>query len=328
MVQSEDHNVAPLLVQGRNSPFLHDDAIGDVSGVQQQPVVSVVIVTYNVSDLVIQCIGSVILSEVAFAVEIFVVDAGTDGSADRIRAKFPMVSVIEAPENPGFGTATNLGLRRSCGKYLLLLNPDTIVPANALSLAVAHLEANPGHGIVGPKLVHPDGTLDLSARRSFPTPRIALYHFLGLPRWFPEIREFGAYNRTYMDPDKSAIVDAVAGSFMMVRREALEIAGLFDESFWMYGEDLDLCLRVGKAGWKSRYLPSIVVTHLKGQSSRTRPLRCTIEFYRAMHIFYRKHQSPQAGVVQNLLVTTGIVALCAVAVLRNQMRPNAHRRVS
>ncbi len=303
-------------------------AIVDGSVVRQGPIVSVVIVTYNVSDLVIQCLQSVILSEVTFGLEIIVIDAGTDGSADRIRSRYPGITVIEAPENPGFATASNLGLRRSRGNFLLLLNPDTIIPPNALSLAVAGLEANPGHGIVGPKLVRADGTLDLSARRSFPTPRIALYHFLGLPRRFPEVREFGAYNLTYLDPDKPAIVDAVAGSFMMVRREALEIAGLFDESFWMYGEDLDLCLRIGKAGWKARYVPSIVVTHLKGQSSRTRPLRCTIEFYRAMHIFYRKHQSPQAGVVQNFLVTIGIVALGAVAVLRDQMRPEAHRRVS
>ena len=303
-------------------------AIVDGSVVRQGPIVSVVIVTYNVSDLVIQCLQSVILSEVTFGLEIIVIDAGTDGSADRIRSRYPGITVIEAPENPGFATASNLGLRRSRGNFLLLLNPDTIIPPNALSLAVAGLEANPGHGIVGPKLVRADGTLDLSARRSFPTPRIALYHFLGLPRRFPEVREFGAYNLTYLDPDKPAIVDAVAGSFMMVRREALEIAGLFDESFWMYGEDLDQCLRIGKAGWKARYVPSSVVTHLKGQSSRTRPLRCTIEFYRAMHIFYRKHQSPQAGVVQNFLVTIGIVALGAVAVLRDQMRPEAHRRVS
>ncbi len=328
MVQSIDHNANPLTVHGWRSPVSRAGAIVDGSVVRQGPIVSVVIVTYNVSDLVIQCLQSVILSEVTFGLEIIVIDAGTDGSADRIRSRYPGITVIEAPENPGFGTASNLGIRRSRGNFLLLLNPDTIIPPNALSLAVAGLEANPGHGIVGPKLVRADGTLDLSARRSFPTPRIALYHFLGLPRRFPEVREFGAYNLTYLDPDKPAIVDAVAGSFMMVRREALEIAGLFDESFWMYGEDLDLCLRIGKAGWKARYVPSIVVTHLKGQSSRTRPLRCTIEFYRAMHIFYRKHQSPQAGVVQNFLVTIGIVALGAVAVLRDQMRPEAHRRVS
>lgn len=328
MVQSSYHKSDPVMAQRWKSSAFRAGAIVDGSVVRQEPLVSVVIVTYNVSDLVIQCLQSVILSEVTFGVEIIVIDAGTDGSADRIRSQYREITVVEAPENPGFGTASNLGLRRSRGNFLLLLNPDTIIPPNALSLAVADLEANPGHGIVGPKLVRADGTLDLSARRSFPTPRIAFYHFLGLPRRFPEVRPFGAYNLTYLDPDKPAIVDAVAGSFMMVRREALEIAGLFDESFWMYGEDLDLCLRIGKAGWKARYVPSIVVTHFKGQSSRARPLRCTIEFYRAMHIFYQKHQSPQAGVFQNFLVTTGIVALGAVAVLRDQMRPKAHRRVS
>ncbi|MSQ43877.1 MAG: glycosyltransferase family 2 protein [Chloroflexi bacterium] len=328
MVQSSYQNIDPVMVQGWKPPTFRPGAIVDRSVGRQEPLVSVVIVTYNVSDLVIRCLQSVILSAVAFGLEVIVIDAGTDGSADRIRAGFPMVTVIEAPENPGFGTASNLGLRRSRGNYLLLLNPDTVIPPDALALAVADLQANPDHGIIGPKLVRADGSLDVSARRSFPTPRIALYHFLGLPRRFPKVREFGAYNLTYLDPDQPAIVDAVAGSFMMVRREALEVAGLFDESFWMYGEDLDLCLRVGKAGWKARYLPSIVVTHLKGQSSRTRPLRCTIEFYRAMHIFYRKHQASQAGVVQNFLVTAGIVVLGAIAVLRDRMRPKSHRRVS
>jgi len=328
MVTNGYHNADHVMVHGlKSSATLPGESAGEPVR-QREPFVSVVIVTYNVSDLVIRCLQSVFASKVSFGVDVIVVDAGTDGSGDRIRAEYPAVTVIQAPENPGFGTASNLGLRRSHGNYLLLLNPDTVIPPDALALAVADLEANPGYGIVGPKLVRADGSLDLSARRSFPTPRIALYHFLGLPRRFPKVREFGAYNLTYLDPDQPATVDAVAGSFMMVRREALEIAGLFDESFWMYGEDLDLCLRVGKAGWKARYLPSIVVTHLKGQSSRTRPLRCTIEFYRAMHIFYRKHQAPRAGVVQNFLVTTGIVAFGAIAVFRDQMRPKAHRRVS
>ncbi len=208
MVTNGYHKSNPIMVHGLKPSATPPGAGAGEPVRQREPFVSVVIVTYNVSDLVIRCLQSVFASKVSFGVDVIVVDAGTDGSGDRIRAEYPAVTVIQAPENPGFGTASNLGLRRSHGNYLLLLNPDTVIPPDALALAVADLEANPGHGIVGPKLVRADGSLDLSARRSFPTPRIALYHFLGLPRRFPKVREFGAYNLTYLNPDALRIVTA------------------------------------------------------------------------------------------------------------------------
>ena len=303
-------------------------ALTDASAVGGAPGLSVVIVTYHVPDLLRRCLGSLAVATAPFGLEVIVVDAGTDGTGASIRRDYPDILVIDAPENPGFGAASNLGLRRARGRWLLMLNPDTEVPVDGLVKAVAALERDPVTGIVGPKLVRADGSLDRSARRSFPTPANALYHFIGLPRLLPGHRRFGAYNLTYLDPDAEAYVDAVAGSFMLVRREALEAAGLFDETFWMYGEDLDLCLRVRDAGWRARYVPSVVVTHLKGQSSRRRPLRCTYEFYRAMMIFHWKHRAATSGPLVNAAVSAAIVALGAVAIVRDRLRPASRRRVS
>jgi GT2 family glycosyltransferase len=292
------------------------------------PSLSVVIVTYHVPNLLQRCLDALAKADAPFGVQTIVIDAGSDGNGARLRRTEPGVVVIEAPENPGFGAACNLGVRRATGRWILFLNPDTEVPRDGLVRAVAALNADPTVGIVGPKLVRADGSLDLSARRSFPTPASALFHFLRLPGLLPGNQRFGAYNLTHIDPDVESDVDAVAGSFMLVRRDALEATGLFDETYWMYGEDLDLCLRVRQAGWRARYVPSVVVTHLKGQSSRRRPLRCTYEFYRAMMIFHWKHRARDASPAVNAAVSAGIVLLGAVAIVRDRLRPSAHRRVS
>ena len=292
------------------------------------PSLSIIIVTYHVPELLRRCLDALRRADAPFGLQIIVVDAGTDGSGARLRRTDPGIVVIEAPENPGFGAACNMGFRCAAGRWILFLNPDTEVPRDGLVRAVEALNADPTVAIVGPKLVRADGSLDLSARRSFPTPANALYHFLRLPKLWPNNRRFGAYNLTYIDPDVESDVDAVAGSFMLVRRDALEAAGLFDETYWMYGEDLDLCLRVRQAGWRARYVPSVVVTHYKGQSSRRRPLRCTYEFYRAMMIFHWKHRAPRESAVVNAAVSVGIVVLGAVAIMRDRLRPPARRRVS
>jgi GT2 family glycosyltransferase len=267
-------------------------------------------------------------ADASFGIEVIVIDAGTDGNGADLRRTDPSIIVIDAPENPGFGAACNLGVRRASGRWILFLNPDTEVPHDGLERAVAALQSDQGIGIVGPKLVRADGSLDLSARRSFPTPANALYHFLRLPKLLPGSRRFGAYNLTYLDPDVECDVDAVAGSFLLVRREVLEAVGLFDETYWMYGEDLDLCLRVREAGWRTRYVPSVQVTHLKGQSSRRRPLRCTYEFYRAMMIFHWKHRARATSPAVNAAVSAGIIILGAMAIVRDRLRPPARRRVS
>lgn len=292
------------------------------------PVLSVVILTHNVREVLRRCLESVFASEAPFAFEVIVVDSGDDGSAALVRETYPAAVVVEAPENPGYAAANNLGLRRARGAYCLLLNPDTVVPADAFALAVAALEADPGVGVLGAKLVLGNGGLDLACRRSFPTPKNALYHFLRLPRLFPRHPIFGAYNLTYLDPDDEYDVDSVAGAFLLVRRDVLDQVGLLDETYWMYGEDLDLCWRVRRAGWRTRYLPRVRVLHLKGQSSKARSLRCTYEFFRAMYVFYWKHYAPGASAIKNAVVTAGIVTIGALSLIADRLRPPAARHVS
>jgi N-acetylglucosaminyl-diphospho-decaprenol L-rhamnosyltransferase len=292
------------------------------------PLLSVVVVTHNVEELLAGCLRSVYASDTPFDFEVCVVDTGADGSASMVRRAFPQVAVIEAPDNPGFAAANNLGLRRARGRYCLLLNPDTEVPSSALAETVAAMEAEPALGILGPKLMRGNGTLDLACRRSFPTPRNALFHFLRLPRLFPRHPGFGEYNLTYRDPDASYDVDAVSGAYMLLRRELLEQVGLLDESFWMYGEDLDLCWRSRARGWRTRYNADVQVLHLKGQSSKRRSLQCTFEFFRAMHLFYQKHYAPHSPAAWNALVTIGIAAFGAGSLALDRMRPPARRRVS
>jgi GT2 family glycosyltransferase len=290
------------------------------------PTLSIVIVPYNVRALLQRCLASVFASKASFEFEVTVVDTGSDGSAAMVRAAYPDVTVIEAPENPGYAAANNLGLRHAHGRYCLLLNPDTAVPEDAFARAVAAMEADPSIGILGAKLVRADGSLDLACRRSFPTPSNALFHFLRLPRFFPDSARFGEYNLTYRDPNAEYDVDAVAGAFMLLRRVVLDQVGLLDESYWMYGEDLDICWRARDAGWRTRYLPTVHVLHFKGESSKGRPLRCTYWFYRAMHLFYARHYAPRSPGALNALVTVGIVAVGLTSLLSDQMRPAGLRR--
>ncbi len=256
----------------------------------------IVIVNYNTRELLRRCLETVFASE-GLSFRVCVVDnASKDDSVEMVARDFPQVSLIANRENVGYPTANNQGLRaigfdqdvRGGISYALLLNPDTEVPPDALQKMVAFMETHPEAGVSGPKLVRPDGSLDLACRRSFPSPLVSFYHMAGLSRLFPRSRRFGRYNLTYLDPDQGAEVDSVVGAFMLVRREAIAQAGLLDETFFMYGEDLDWAFRIKAAGWKVYYHPEVTVLHVKRAASRGSS-RAQIEFWRAMEIFYRKH---------------------------------------
>jgi N-acetylglucosaminyl-diphospho-decaprenol L-rhamnosyltransferase len=258
----------------------------------------IVIVSWNTRDLLRDCLKSVQASEGDVSYRVIVVDnASPDGSADMVRQEFPDVMVIANDDNRGFPAANNqgfraLGFEQGCGdeapRYALALNPDTVLPPTALRDMIAYMDADTGIGAAGPRLVMLNGQLDMACRRSFPTPEISLYRMSGLSKLFPHSRRFGRYNMTYLDPDLETEVDSVVGAFMMVRREAIRRVGLFDEVFFMYGEDLDWAFRIKQAGWKVMYNPRVTVTHVKRAASR-QSTRAQREFYRAMLIFYRKH---------------------------------------
>jgi N-acetylglucosaminyl-diphospho-decaprenol L-rhamnosyltransferase len=202
-------------------------------------------------------------------------------------------------------------------RYALLLNPDTEVPPDALGRVVAFADADAEIGVLGPKLVRPDGSLDLACRRSFPTPELSAYRMLGLSRLFPHSRRFGRYNLTYLDADVTAEVDSVVGAFMLVRREALDQVGLLDEAFFMYGEDLDWAFRIKAAGWKVVYYPGVTVLHVKRASSRQSP-RAQVEFWRSMEIFYRKHYAAETPWLIHVAVLGAIISQMSFVRWRNR----------
>ncbi|MBI2909954.1 MAG: glycosyltransferase family 2 protein [Chloroflexi bacterium] len=330
------------------------------------PEVSVIIVNFNVHDLLGECLRSLFASE-GVDFQVCVVDnCSADGSATMVKSEFPQVSLIERDVNGGYASANNIGLRWAgfgedacCPEreretvgpvghvgrvrpspsptpdprplapaYVLLLNPDTVLPPDGLRKMLDFMEARPEAGIAGPKLVRPDGSLDLACRRSFPSPEVSFYRMLGLSRRFPGSRRFARYNLTYLDPNQSCEVDSVVGAFMLVRREAIEQAGLLDESFFMYGEDLDWAFRIKEKGWKVVYCPEVTVVHHKGASSRQRSYRATVEFYRAMLIFYRKHYAKQTFFLMGWLIVGAIYAKGMMAYIRNLLRPEEFKRVS
>ncbi len=283
---------------------------------------AIVIVNYNTSALLRDCLRSVFASTGGLRLTACVVDnASPDDSVAVVRAEFPQVHLIANAENVGYPAANNQGLRwfgfadpgpgsspakrgeaRALSfparegetgridlpRFALLLNPDTVLPPDALAVMLAFMAEHPQAGAAGPKLVRLDGSLDKACRRSFPTPATSLYHLLKLDRLFPRSPRFARYDLSYLDPDQVAQVDAIVGAFMLVRGEAICQTGLLDETFFMYGEDLDWAKRITDAGWEVWYNPQVTVLHVKEAASR-HSYRARVEFYRAMTIFYEKH---------------------------------------
>lgn len=285
---------------------------------------AIIIVNYNVRDLLRSCLASVYASQGDFSFQVCVVDnASKDGSAKMVADEFPQVTLIANEENVGYSAGNNIGLRafgewqRSGAasnsstdptppaRYALLLNADTELPPTALVDMLAFMDAHPQTGAAGPKLVLPNGQLDLACRRSFPTPEVIFYRITLLGKLFPHSRRFGRYNLTYLDPDVLAEVDSVVGAFMMVRSEAIAQVGLLDERFFMYAEDLDWAKRIKEAGWKIFYNPAVTVYHVKRASSRQFK-RAQLEFERASLRFYRKHYQASTPRWLNGLILTAL----------------------
>ncbi|MEM7032975.1 MAG: glycosyltransferase family 2 protein [Chloroflexota bacterium] len=275
---------------------------------------AIVIVNYNTSDLLKDCLTSIQQSQGDFVIKVCVVDnASHDDSVTMVGTTFPKVTVIASDKNEGFSTANNHGLRHfgygqktdNLPRYALLLNPDTKLPADALSAMITYMDNTPDAGAAGPKLVLLDGSLDLACRRSFPTPEISFYHMTGLSKLFPRHPKFARYNMTHLSPDQLTEVDSVVGAFMMVRTEAILTSGLMDETYFMYGEDLDWAYNIKAQGWKIYYNPAISVLHVKRAASR-RSSKAQVEFYRAMEIFYRKHYERTTARWLHYLILAGI----------------------
>lgn len=308
----------------------------------------IVIVNYNVRDLLRDCLASVYESRCEFAFEVCVVDNGSgDGSAEMVAQEFPQARLIRT-DNRGYAVGNNLGLAsygfgapvievsESAGddqgtvppRYALLLNPDTVLPPSALQEMLDFLESRPQAGVAGPRLVREDGDLDRACRRSFPTPEVSFYRLSGLSRLFPSSRRFGRYNLTYLSPDVTTEVDSVVGAFMLIRGQMLLEVGLLDEQFFMYAEDLDLCYRGRQMGWQVWYNAEVTVLHYKGESSRQRSTFANMQFYETMRLFHDKHFRQSTFFLTNWLIYSGIWLLGRWAAWRNLFRPSERRGVA
>jgi GT2 family glycosyltransferase/lipopolysaccharide/colanic/teichoic acid biosynthesis glycosyltransferase len=269
---------------------------------------SIIIVNYNVKDFLenaLTSIGKALDTPLRdgrnIRGEVFVVDnASDDGSVELVTRRFPKANLIENKENLGFARANNLAIQQAQGEYVLLINPDTVVQEDTFKVMIDFFNEHPAVGAAGCKILNPDGTLQLACRRSFPSPWVSFAKAAGLSAVFPRSRFFGQYNLTYLDPDQRCEVDAVSGSFLMVRRKVIEAVGGLDENFFMYGEDLDWCYRIQKAGWKIYYVPETQIIHYKGMSAKRSDFDEVKTFYEAMHLFVEKHLSGSI-VIEGLL---------------------------
>lgn len=311
--------------------------------------VSVIIVNYNVREFLEQALRSVERACASLSVEIIVVDNNSsDSSLSMVRARFPRVQVIANATNAGFSRANNQAIRIARGRHLLILNPDTILQEDTLSTMVRFMEEHPDAGALGCKILNPDGTFAPESRRAFPTPSVAFYRLIGLSKLFPQSPRFARYNLSYLPEDTISEVDALSGSCMMVRRSALLYSrehaeklgpeaqagtfemlehlngsaggGLLDEAFFMYGEDLDWCFRIQKAGWKIYYTPETQIIHYKGESTKKGELRYVQLFYGAMLLFAEKHFKKKHAWPVRLLLRIGIFIRALAQVVINGSR--------
>ncbi|WP_151733834.1 glycosyltransferase family 2 protein ['Paenibacillus yunnanensis' Narsing Rao et al. 2020] len=282
--------------------------------------VSILILNYNTCRLTLDCIRSVYDSETGYSYEIILIDNNShDNSVEMIRQEFPDVRLIANTENVGFAKGNNQGMEVSAGRYVLLLNSDTVVRKDTLETMVALMDRRPELGAAGCKVILPDGSLDKACKRGFPTPSASFYYAFGFSKLFPDKPRFNGYQLGYLDPDEEYPVDALVGAFMLVRRETMEQVGGLDEEFFMYGEDLDWCFRIKEAGWGIYYYPRTSIIHLKGGSARRRPFKIVYEFHRAMILFHRKHYAGRYNSMINGVVYAGVGVKFALSLLKNAL---------
>jgi GT2 family glycosyltransferase len=284
-------------------------------------VLSIIIVSYNTKDFLRSCLLS--LQEQTISTQIIVVDnASSDESCAMVKKEFPEVLLIENKQNSGFSKANNIGVKRATGQYVLFLNPDTIVPKGVLATMVSHMENNAKVGAATCKVALINGELDDACHRGFPTPWNSFCHFFKLSHLFPHSPLFTGYSLSWMDMEKPHEIDACAGAFMLVHREAGEAVSWWDEDYFWYGEDIDFCYRLKEVGWKIYYYPDVSIEHYTGVAGGIKNVskhittatketkeRATFARFEAMRIFYRKHYQNRYPRLVTWCVQKGIAFL-------------------
>lgn len=284
---------------------------------------SIVIVTYNSEDTIMGCVNSIYETVKEHSFEIIISDNGMNARTE-IKIKEELsgkVIYTHNAENYGFSKGNNIGIKKAHGKYVLFLNPDTVVHANTIDFMIEFMEKNEGAGAATCKVLLPNGEPDDSSHRGFPTPWNALSHFSGLSKLLPKTRIFGGYNMSYLTLDSIHEIDSLAGSFMIVPFKLGEMLGWWDEDYFFYGEDIDFCYRLKAKGYKIYFVPNVTALHLKGISSGIKKVSknftkasndtkkfATYHRFKAMEIFYNKHYKKKYSPFVTSLVMLGIKA--------------------
>ncbi len=268
-----------------------------------------------------QCLNSVFESAKHCETEVFVVDNNSvDGSCSMVKEKFPQVHLIENKTNYGFSYANNQAIKISKGGYVLLLNPDTVIEEKTLKTVCDFMDENPDAGGLGVKMIDGKGRFLPESKRGLPTPEVAFYKIFGISKFFPRSKKFGKYHLTYLDKEKTHVIDVLSGAFMLLRSETLEKTGYLDEDFFMYGEDIDMSYRITLAGYKNYYYPETTIIHYKGESTKKGSVNYVLVFYNAMIIFAKKHFSKKNAGLFSALINIAIYLRAAVAILYRFIR--------
>jgi GT2 family glycosyltransferase len=284
--------------------------------------VSALVVTHNSAGTLGQCLGALVGS----GVEVVVVDNASSDDSAAIAASVPGVTLVSSAENLGFGRGTNLAASLAGRELLLFLNPDCIVPPDAIETLASRLLMRPGLGFAGPQIRKESDELDRACLRGDPDPLGALLYVTRVTRLFPDSPRVNRYNLTHLDYEAEQELLNGTAACLMVRAAAFQEVGGFDERFFMYGEDLDLCRTLRESGHSGLYVPSARVLHAKGESSRQRSGEMLVEFHRAMWLYYQKHEARSRPAPVNLAVWAGITALGTLRLAANAVRRD--KRVS
>lgn len=277
---------------------------------------SVIIVNYNVEYFLEQCLLSVEKAIERVDADVFVVDnQSVDGSCAMVRKRFPWVKLIANEDNVGFSKANNQAMRDSDAEYVLLLNPDTVVEEDTFEKVVAFMDAHPSAGGLGVRMVDGKGTFLPESKRGLPTPWVSFCKISGIYRIFPRTKKFNHYYMGYLSEHEPNQVEILSGAFMMMRKKALDEVGLLDESFFMYGEDIDLSWRIVQGGYENYYYPETRIIHYKGESTKKGSLNYVFVFYQAMIIFANKHFSTRNAKVFSSLINFAIYARAGLALV-------------
>ena len=282
---------------------------------------SVVIVNYNVKYFLEQCLYAVRKAKHNLAIEVFVVDNhSVDGSIEMLKDKFPEVFLIENKDNVGFSVANNQAMKLAKGEYVLLLNPDTVVQEDTFVKVCDFMDTHADAGGLGVKMIDGKGQFLPESKRGLPTPFVAFCKIVGLSALFPQSKKFGQYHLGFLDKNKTHVVDVLAGAFMLMRKTVLDEVGLLDETFFMYGEDIDLSYRIQLGGYQNYYFPETQIIHYKGESTKKSSVNYVFVFYNAMIIFAEKHFSKSNAKLFSFLINIAIYLRAGLAIAARVIR--------